>query len=126
MPPMPTADLQQGQERIWERNREGSGGCSEHSFQLESIWIGWQTSLGLESGYERNQHGKGGGTRCSARGHLSHICEKYKDGLLWPRHGSALLVQRPGGNRFKRRLNPLGEGGWTGGCKAELRKSLRS
>lgn len=48
MPPMPTADLQQGQERIWERNREGSGGCSEHSFQLESIWIGWQTPLGLE------------------------------------------------------------------------------
>lgn len=27
----------QGQERIWERNRGGAGGCSEHNFQLESI-----------------------------------------------------------------------------------------
>lgn len=38
----------QGQERIWERNREGTGGYSEHNFQLESIRIGWQASLGLE------------------------------------------------------------------------------
>lgn len=48
------------------------------------------------SGYGRKQHRKGGGTRCSpclmgARGHLSEISEKYKDGLLWLRHGSALL-----------------------------------
>lgn len=50
--------------------------------------------------YDRKQHGKDGGTRCSpflmgSREHLSQICKKYKDGLLWPRHGSALLVQRP-------------------------------
>lgn len=33
-----------------------------------------------------------------------------------------LAVQRPEGNRFKRRLNKVVEGGWAGG----LRKSLKS
>lgn len=69
---------------------------------------------------------EGQGVLMGARGHLSQICKKYKDGLLWPRHGSALIVQRSGGNRFKSRLNLLVEGGWIGGCKAELRKSLKS
>lgn len=51
------------------------------------------------SGYERKQSGKveeqgAPPFLMGARGQLSQVCEKYKDGLfwlLWPRHGSAPL-----------------------------------